>query len=194
HPNMQTGPLDTAALASAPAHLTPAADIYSLAKTAYMILTGEAPRRFSQQPISDLPVQFASEPWAGFVLRVLRRATETNPLKRYQTVPEFWAELRDAAMPQTRLLNLPTGEETRVPTPPTGNGQRASELPPRPQPVQFDLGEPKASAMPGGPTQARPRIVVPVSFAPPASNQTAAVVPATTQTTPPPARVEQARK
>src|SRR5437763_16093830 len=97
-------------------------------------------------------------------------------------------------MPQTRLLNLPTGEETRVPTPAAGNGQRASELPPRPQPVQFDLGEPQASAMTGGPTQARPRIVVPGSFAPPASTQTAAVVPATRQTTTPPARVEQAPK
>src|SRR5947209_11121291 len=118
HPSRQTGPLDTAALTSAPEHLTPAADIYSLAKTAYMMLTGEAPRRFSQQPISDLPAHVSSASWASFVLRVLRHATETNPAKRYQTVPEFWAELRDAAMPQTRLLNLPTGEETRVPTPP----------------------------------------------------------------------------
>src|SRR2546423_2082853 len=102
HPLRPTGPLDTATLTDAPRQLTPAADIYSLAKTVYMMLTGEAPRRFSQQPIADLPVHIAAEPWADFVLRVLRRATETNPAKRYQRVPEFWAELRDAAIPQPR--------------------------------------------------------------------------------------------
>ncbi|HYX40326.1 MAG TPA: serine/threonine-protein kinase, partial [Pyrinomonadaceae bacterium] len=196
HPSRQTGPLDTAALTSAPEHLTPAADIYSLAKTAYMMLTGEAPRRFSQQPISDLPAHVSSASWASFVLRVLRHATETNPAKRYQTVPEFWAELRDAAMPQTRLLNLPTGEETRVPTPAptpaTDNGQRANNLPPRPQPVQFDLDNQPAGAQPRGTTHAHPRIVVPFSVAPTADNQTAAHAPLQTQTTAPPARVDAA--
>src|SRR5438105_1081664 len=78
HPLMQTGPLATATLSTAPKQLTPAADIYSLAKTAYMMLTGEAPRRFSQQPITDLPAHVAAAPWAAFVLHVLRRATETN--------------------------------------------------------------------------------------------------------------------
>ena len=193
HPLRVTGPLDTAALTSAPEHLTPAADIYSLAKTVYMLLTGEAPRRFSQLPISDLPAHVASAPWASFVLRVLRRATETNPAKRYQTVPEFWAELRDAAMPQTRLLTLPTGEETRVPTPTTDNGQRANNLPPRPQPVQFDLDNQPAGAQPRGTTHAHPRIVVPFSVAPTADNQTAANAPLQTQTAAPPARVDPAR-
>ncbi|PYS91833.1 MAG: hypothetical protein DMF64_10870 [Acidobacteria bacterium] len=194
HPLRVTGPLDTAALTSAPEHLTPAADIYSLAKTVYMMLTGEAPRRFSQQPISDLPAHVAGAPWASFVLRVLRRATETNPAKRYQTVPEFWAELRDAAMPQTRLLTLPTGEETRVPTPTTDNGQRTNDLPPRPQPAQFDLGsQPVTGTQRGGTTHAHPRIVVPFSVALPANNQTATNAPAQTQTAATPARVDPAR-
>ncbi|HEX8071454.1 MAG TPA: protein kinase [Pyrinomonadaceae bacterium] len=163
HPLRQTGPLDTAALPGAPEQLTPAADIYSLAKTVYMILTGEAPRRFSQQPITELPAHVAAEPWADFVLRVLRRATETSPARRYQTVPEFWAELRDAAMPQTRLLTLPTGEETRPLSPATA--QRLTELPPQPLPAQFESQRAAAQA-PRAP-HARPRIVVPVATAPP---------------------------
>ena len=174
HPLRQTGPLDTAALPGAPSQLTPAADVYSLAKTVYMMLTGEAPRRFSQQPITELPAHVAAEPWAGFVLRVLRRATETNPKKRYQLVPEFWAELRDAAMPQTRLLVMPTGEETLLPR--ARAAQTTNELPPRPQPAQFELQN-QPGLMRGDPP-ARPRIVVAVAPAPPVENKPAPVAPA----------------
>ena len=110
HPLAVTGPLDTASLSRArPVQLTPAADVYSLAKTTYMVLTGESPRRFSQKPVTLLPQEFASEPWAQYVLRVLERATQTNPLKRHQTVEEFWRELRDATMAQTRPLRRPDG-------------------------------------------------------------------------------------
>src|SRR5256885_802863 len=49
---------------------TPAADIYSLAKTTYMILTGEAPRRFSQKPITSLPEEFSNNEWSRYVLGV----------------------------------------------------------------------------------------------------------------------------
>ena len=191
HPLRQTGPLDTAALSLAPRQLTPAADIYSLAKTAYMILTGEAPRQFSQQPITELPAHVAGEPWAAFVLRVLRRATETNPLKRYQLVPEFWAELRDAAMPQTRLLVMPTGEETR-PLTPIRTAQREEDLPPRPQPAQFaqraQTGLPRADA------PVRPRIVVPVAVAPEVAPKAAAVVQRPAEKPALPARAETPRK
>jgi hypothetical protein len=89
--------------------LTPAAVVYSLAKTTYMVLTGEAPRRFSQKPITQLPQEFAAEGWSQYVLRVLERATQTNALKRQQTVEEFWQELRDATMAQTRPLRRPDG-------------------------------------------------------------------------------------
>src|SRR5918992_4967763 len=110
HPLAVTGPLDTASLSRPrPAQLTPAADVYSLAKTTYMVLTGEAPRRFSQKPITQLPQEFVAEEWANYVLRVLERATQTNPLKRHQTVEEFWRELRDATMAQTRPLRRPDG-------------------------------------------------------------------------------------
>src|SRR5918992_888077 len=71
HPLMTTGPLDTASLTRRVMQLTPAADVYSLAKTTYMLLTGEAPRRFSRKPVSTLPPSLAGEPWAMPVLRVL---------------------------------------------------------------------------------------------------------------------------
>ncbi|MDT5270898.1 MAG: eukaryotic-like serine/threonine-protein kinase [Acidobacteriota bacterium] len=110
HPLAVTGPLDTTSLSRPrPAQLTPAADVYSLAKTTYMVLTGEAPRRFSQKPITQLPQEFAAEGWARYVLRVLERATQINPLKRHQTVEEFWRELRDATMAQTQPLRRPDG-------------------------------------------------------------------------------------
>ncbi|MDQ3256749.1 MAG: serine/threonine protein kinase, partial [Acidobacteriota bacterium] len=107
HPLAQTGPLDTAALNRPAVHLTPAADVYSLAKTAYMLLTGDAPRRFSQRPITELP-SAADKEWAAFVLRVLRRATDTNPAARFQTVQEFWEEIKDATMPRTQTLTRDT--------------------------------------------------------------------------------------
>src|ERR687893_3182359 len=52
HPLLQTGPLDTTSLNRRVLLLTPAADVYSLAKTFYMLLTGEAPRRFSRKPVT----------------------------------------------------------------------------------------------------------------------------------------------
>lgn len=187
HPLRATGPLDTAALTSTPLMLTPAADVYSLAKTVYMMLTGEAPRRFSQQPISEWPAHVAHEAWAGFVLSVLRRATETNPAKRYQTVPEFWAELRDAAMPQTQLLTMPNGDETRPLAPP-----RAPELPPRPQPAQFAVREP--AQMPRTEAHVRPRIVVPVTTVAPAPAVRATTQAMVAQQPKSPARIEAKRK
>lgn len=118
HPNIHTGNLSRATLASSAAaandsgsfarqrapQLTPAADIYSLAKTAYMLLTGESPRRFSLKPINDLPAPFAEREYADDILRVLRRATEDDPRARYQTVEAFWNDLRDATLPRTKVF------------------------------------------------------------------------------------------
>lgn len=73
--------------------LTPAADIYSLAKTAYVLITGESPRFFTNQPISELPFAFRQEPWADKLLPILRRATQTDSRQRHQTVVEFWQDL-----------------------------------------------------------------------------------------------------
>lgn len=104
HPHAATGPLDTSSLSLRPATLTPAADIYSLAKTTYMLLTGESPRRFSRRPVTELPAEFAAQEWSSYVLRVLERATQNNPERRQQSVEEFWREIKDATMARTRLL------------------------------------------------------------------------------------------
>lgn len=73
--------------------LTPAADIYSLAKSAYVLITCESPRFFSNQPIVELPHAVRQEPWAKDLLRVLQKATQTDARARYQTVNEFWKDL-----------------------------------------------------------------------------------------------------
>jgi len=171
HPLMQAGVLGTGSLTSPVTQLTPAADVYSLAKTAYMLLTGEAPRRFSQRPITELPAHMAGAPWASFVLRVLRRGTETNPAKRYQSVRAFWDELSDALMPKTQLLTQPNGEETRVISQIKGHSQRLVPLPPEPSPVQFERPDEQPRQIGGA--KVRPRIVVPVALAqPPPQEQT----------------------
>jgi hypothetical protein len=72
--------------------LTPSADVYSLAKTIYTAMTGRAPRQFARLPIAELPAELACEPWAGALLSVLRRATESRVAERYQSVQEFWSD------------------------------------------------------------------------------------------------------
>lgn len=73
--------------------LTPAADIYSLAKSAYVLITGESPRRFTNVPIGELPESYADKAYGGELLRILRKSTQNNPQARYQTVQDFWKEL-----------------------------------------------------------------------------------------------------
>ena len=106
NPLVQTSALDTAALLSAPVQLTPAADIYSLAKTAYTMICGVPPRMFAHHAITELPAPMSGEAWASSLLRVFERATQTRASERYQTVQDFWDELSDAALPATRPLVL----------------------------------------------------------------------------------------
>ncbi len=79
--------------------LTPAADIYSLAKSAYVLITCESPRFFSNQPVIELPFDMRHNPWSTELLRILNKATQNDPGARYQTVNEFWLDL-------SRLKNL----------------------------------------------------------------------------------------
>jgi serine/threonine protein kinase len=72
--------------------LTPSADVYSLAKTIYTAMSGRAPRQFARLPITELPHELASEPWAGALLSVLKKATEPRVAERYQSVQEFWSQ------------------------------------------------------------------------------------------------------
>lgn len=157
HPLATTGPLDTASLSRPVVQLTPAADIYSLAKTTYMLLTGEAPRRFSQKTITSLPQDFATEEWATYVLRVLERATQTNPLKRQQTVEEFWREIKDATLAQTRPLRKEDEEAARQGSDSKERGFSAS---PPPAPTFDRVARADTSS-------SRHRIVVPFNVASP---------------------------
>jgi len=89
HSPMSAGQTGT----SAPVRLTPAADIYSLAKTIYTLLTGEPPRAFANEAITDLPESVRGEQWCDDLKRVLKRATDHNPALRHQTIEDFWADL-----------------------------------------------------------------------------------------------------
>jgi serine/threonine protein kinase len=82
----RTGELGTAAL-------TPAADVYSLAKTAYTLITGEVPRAFVNDQIISLPDALSDRAWSGELLRVFAMATNSDSGKRHSSVEEFWADL-----------------------------------------------------------------------------------------------------
>jgi len=160
NPLVQTGQLDTASLPIMRSRLTPAADIYSLAKTTYAVLTGEAPRRFAQHSITELPLSVSNQFWAEPVLRVLRRATQTRPADRYQTVEAFWDELRDAALPPTRPLDASEAESRGRPSADlTAETVVVPQAPPRPT---FEVTRNLPLGTAGNGLQ-HARIVVPVS-------------------------------
>ena len=162
NPLMQTGQLDTTGLRIPRGQLTPAADIYSLAKTTYTLLAGEPPRRFAQHAITELPEPIRDAEWASAVLRVLEKATQTHPAARYQTVEEFWDEISDASLPPTQplewvlpdmLVRRPSEDLSVEP-----EEDFTEAAPPRPH---FDV--PDRGAPAGVDTLKRPRIVVPIS-------------------------------
>ena len=96
--------------------LTASADIYSLAKSFYTLLSGRAPSQFNRRPITSLPDSLCQQPWAGSLLRVLQRATADNPQDRYATVIEFWSELANVAAQTQSAASFVTTEDeaTRV--------------------------------------------------------------------------------
>lgn len=97
--------------------ITPAADVYSLAKSAYVLFTSESPRFFANQPVTELPFAVRQESWADDLLEILKKATQSSPKERYQTVAEFWRDLtrlsqyiensESAARPTMRLDKVP---------------------------------------------------------------------------------------
>jgi hypothetical protein len=94
--------------------LTPAADIYSLAKTVYVLMTGESPRFFANQPIIELPFAVRQEIWAGELLAILRKATQNNPQDRHQSVIDFWQDLsRLKVLAQNESGEIATQVSTR---------------------------------------------------------------------------------
>ena len=164
NPLVQTGQLDTSFLASSKDHLTPAADIYSLAKTTYTLLAGESPRRFAQNPITELPVALRDFPWASAVGRILEKATQGRPDRRYQTVEQFWDDLAEASLPPTRPLSASTVAEFEARRKPSEDLSLEPEdfteqAPPRPH---FTPTEKKADVIDIEQGR-RPRIVVPMT-------------------------------
>ncbi|MCA1604049.1 MAG: protein kinase [Acidobacteria bacterium] len=174
NPLVQTGSLDLGMIAAGGAHLTPAADIYSLAKTTFALLAGESPRRFAQHAIQELPAHVNNHYWSLPVLRVLQKATQIRPDKRYQTVQDFWDEFAEAALPPTKpLRNAAAATANDLRHRPSADlsvqPEDVTQAPPQPrfQPVSVapapehpaGAGAPYAE---GGPAK-RPKIVVPVS-------------------------------
>ena len=165
NPLMHTGQLLTTGLRLPHEHLSPAADIYSLAKTTYTLLAGESPRRFAQHALTELPEHLRNASWARAVLRVLEKATQNYPEARYQTVEEFWDEIADASLPPTLPLKLASPELHLVRRKPSEDlsvepeDEFTEAAPPRPH---FEVPGPVLSDVD---TQKRPRIVVPIDEA-----------------------------
>ncbi|MEP6740917.1 MAG: serine/threonine protein kinase [bacterium] len=163
NPLVQTGQLDTGMLLINKEHLTPAADIYSLAKTTYTLIAGESPRRFAQHAIRELPASISDHYWSRPLLRVLEKATQTRPDQRYQTVQEFWDELSEATLPPTKLLTEADNAARRKPS-----ADLAVE------PESFPEAAPQAhfvpvitpAALAFAEAPRRPKIVVPVAAIP----------------------------
>jgi serine/threonine protein kinase len=164
NPLMQTGQLDTSGLRVPHVNLTPAADIYSLAKTMYTLLAGESPRRFAQHALTELPHQVSQTPWARSVLRVLEKATQNRPEDRYQTVEEFWDEIADASLPPTRPLQMvpanvqPFRRKPSEDLPVEPEDEFTEAAPPRPH---FEVPAQREEFVD---YVKRPRIVVPISL------------------------------
>src|SRR5207244_12780901 len=78
----------------------------SLAKTGYIRILCLSPRRFDHETINELPESVSVKPWAGGLLRVIERATQARPADRYQNVQDFWDDLSDIALPQTKPLEV----------------------------------------------------------------------------------------
>ncbi|HEU5460158.1 MAG TPA: protein kinase [Pyrinomonadaceae bacterium] len=164
NPLMHTGQLVTTGLRLPHDHLTPAADIYSLAKTTYTLLAGESPRRFAQHALTDLPLHVRETAWANSVLRVLEKATQSRPEERYQTVEAFWDDLSDATLPPTRPLQMlpPDMQLRRKPSEDLSIEPEdfTKQAPPRPH---FSVPDQRESLLPDLDVFRRPRIVVPIN-------------------------------
>lgn len=165
NPLVQTGALDTGSLSKQEPQLTTAADIYSLAKTTYSLLVGEAPRRFAHKPITEFPPAISEHYWSEAVLRVLEKATQTRPERRHQSVAEFWDELADATLPPTRPLSVAEAEKRRPSSDWMLETEEITQAPPRPR-FEPALPDPAYAGVEGANIGKRPKIVVPVTMLP----------------------------
>lgn len=162
NPLVQTSALDTGSLRGAKPQLTPAADTYSLAKTAYTLICGAPPRRFAQHAITELPEPIAREPWAASLLRVLERATQTRAGDRYQSVRDFWDEFNDAALPPTQPLGFAQPRMRPISDLSLETDVLTEVAPPKPS---FETSRELQHHQAAGNGAARPRLVVPINEA-----------------------------
>jgi len=187
------------------ARLTAAADIYSLAKSFYTVVSGRAPGQFARRRITSLDPLVANERWAGPLLDVLGRATADDPSQRYPSVIEFWSDLANVAvrgLPSEEIetqvrprLRIVPGELPAMPERPdfehvlassqvsvrVGSNVRRPSLDPALAPRRDSKSEPSFESRPE--IRRQPRIVVPVSkpFAPaPVTSPATVAAPATT--------------
>jgi serine/threonine-protein kinase len=159
NPLVQTSQLDTSD-GQSPLQLTPAADVYSLAKTAYTLICGASPRAFAHQAITELPAPIASQPWGVFLLRVLERATQTRAADRYQSVQDFWEDLNDVTLPATQPLALAIARRRVVSSDLNIDEVLTAAAPPRPKfETSRELRQQQIETN-GAP---RPKIVVPIA-------------------------------
>ena len=171
NPLVQTAALDTGSLQTGQTQLTPAADIYSLAKTAYTMICGVPPRAFAQHSITAFPAPMSGEPWAQPLLRVLERATQTRPRDRYQTVQDFWDDFSDASLPATQPLHVAAARR-RISSDLSLEAEVITAAPPKPR---FETSrELQQDTVGNGAT--RPKIVVPIGGQPPRFANPATVV------------------
>lgn len=159
NPLVQTSALDTGSLQGGQTQLTPAADVYSLAKTAYTMICGVPPRAFAHHPITELPPSISREPWARSLLRVLERATQTRPGDRYQRVQDLWDELYDTSLPVTLPLQIAQARRS-ISADLNVEAEVLTAAPPKPR---FETSRELQHQEVGGNGIARPRIVVPIA-------------------------------
>lgn len=159
NPLVQTSQLDLRA-GQGPLQLTPAADIYSLAKTAYTLICGASPRAFAHEAITELPGPIASQPWGRSLLRVLERATQTRAADRYQSVQAFWEDLNDVAMPATQPLALAAARRHVVSSDLNVDEVLTAAAPPRPK---FETSRELKHQQIETNGSPRPKIVVPIA-------------------------------
>src|SRR5216684_5610946 len=165
NPLVQTAPLESGSLSSVEPQLTPAADTYSLAKTAYTLICGAPPRRFAQHAITEWPEPIVRESWAPSVLRVLERATQNRAGERYQTVQDFWDEFSDAALPPTQPLAFAQPRQRPISDLSLETDVLTETAPPKPR---FETSRELQQQQVGGNGAVRPRLVVPIDGAAPA--------------------------
>jgi serine/threonine protein kinase len=135
--------------------LTPAADVYSLAKSAYVLVTCESPRFYANQPISDLPEKFRTEPWAESFLKIIGKATQNDSRLRHQSVIEFWqdlSELKLFADAHDEIATQVTSRHTSAPQPHFAQGY----TPLAPQKPRFQTSDLKPNLS----VRAHPNLVV----------------------------------